>query len=166
MLAWTLGLKESDVRIISHYVGGGFGSKTELDAAQFCSSLLSMKLCRPVKIVFTREEEFAATRRRTPMYYYVKTGVKKNGTFMAKEARVFTDGGAYTSLGPTALYLTGFFQSFPYKWPSYKYDGYRVYPFHASFSDAWIRCTQALCRRDTDRSIAADLKMNPIEIRA
>ena len=73
LLAWALGLRENDVRVISRYVGGGFGSKFELDSAQFCSALLSMKLCRPVKIVLTREEEFTATKRRTPMYYYVRT---------------------------------------------------------------------------------------------
>ncbi len=127
LLADVLGLKESDVRVIAKYVGGGFGGKFELDAAQFCSSVLSMKLCKPVKIVFTREEDFIASKRRTPMYYYVRTGVKKDGTFLAREARVFTDGGAYTGMGATALYLTGFFHSFPYKWRGYRHDGFRVY---------------------------------------
>ena len=167
MLAWTLGLKESDVRIIARYVGGGFGSKFELDSAQFCSSLLSMKLCRPVKIVLTREEEFTATKRRTPMYYYVKTGVKKDGTFMAKEVQVFTEGGAYTSMGGTALYLTGFFQSFPYKWPSYKYDGYRAYTnTMPSSAMRGFGAPQATFVGETQIDlIAADLKMDPIEIR-
>jgi len=41
LLAWTLGMRESDVRVIARYVGGGFGGKFELDSAQFCSSLLS-----------------------------------------------------------------------------------------------------------------------------
>ena len=108
LLAGVLGMKESDIRVISHYIGGGFGGKFELDGAQFCSAILSMKLYKPVKIVFTREEDFIATKSRTPMYYYVRTGVKKNGKFMAREARVFTEGGAYTSMGATALYLTGF----------------------------------------------------------
>jgi len=127
LLAWTLGLRENDVRVLSRYTGGGFGSKFELDSAQFCSSLLSMKLFKPVKIILTREEEFMATKRRTAMFYYLRTGVKKDGSFVAKEARVFTEGGAYTAMGATALYLTGFFQAFPYVWPSYRYDGYRVY---------------------------------------
>ena len=127
LLAGVLGIRESDIRVIAHYVGGGFGGKFELDGAQFCASVLSMKLYKPVKIVFTREEDFIASKSRTPMYYYVRTGVKKNGKFMAREARVFTEGGAYTSMGATALYLTGFFHSFPYKWEGYRYDGYRVY---------------------------------------
>jgi len=127
LLADVLGLRENDIRVISRYTGGGFGSKFELDSAQFCSSILSMKLCQPVKIVLTREEEFMATKRRTPMFYYLRTGVQKDGQFLAKEARVFTEGGAYTAMGATALYLTGFFQAFPYDWPNYRYDGYRVY---------------------------------------
>jgi 4-hydroxybenzoyl-CoA reductase alpha subunit len=127
LLAGMLGLREGDVRVIKPHVGGGWGAKVELDATQFCASLLSMKLCRPVKIVFSREEEFIATKRRTPMYYTVKLGAKKDGTLLAKEVRVITEGGAYTCLGATTLYVTGFFSSFPYKYPNYRYDGYRVY---------------------------------------
>lgn len=167
LLAGILGLKESDVRVISRYTGGGFGSKFELDSAQFCSALLSMKLCRPVKIVLTREEEFMATKRRTPMFYYLRAGTKKDGTFLAKEARVFTEGGAYTAMGATALYLTGFFQAFPYVWPSYRYDGYRVYTNTAPTSAMrGFGAPQATFCAETQIDIIADeLGINPIEIR-
>jgi 4-hydroxybenzoyl-CoA reductase subunit alpha len=167
LLAWTLGLKESDVRVLSQYVGGGFGGKFELDSAQFCSSLLSMKLCKPVKVVLTREEEFTATKRRTPMYYYVRTGVKKDGTFMAKEVRVFTDGGAYTGMGATALYLTGFFQTFPYKWPSYRYDGYRVYTnTEPTTAMRGFGAPQATFTSETQIDlIAKELGLDPVDIR-
>ncbi|NIO19839.1 MAG: molybdopterin-dependent oxidoreductase, partial [Candidatus Aenigmarchaeota archaeon] len=167
LLAWMLGLRENDVRVISRYTGGGFGSKFELDSAQFCSSLLSMKLCKPVKIVLTREEEFMATKRRTPMFYYVRTGVKKDGSFVAKEARVFTEGGAYTAMGATALYLTGFFQSFPYVWPSYRYDGYRVYTNTApSSAMRGFGAPQATFCVETQIDLIADeLGIDPIEIR-
>ncbi len=127
LLSDMLGLREGDIRVIKPHVGGGWGGKFELDSSQFCASVLSMKLCRPVKIALTREEEFIATRRRTPMYYNVKLGAKKDGTLLAKEVRVITEGGAYTGMGPTTLYLTGFFSSFPYRFPNYRYDGYRVY---------------------------------------
>jgi 4-hydroxybenzoyl-CoA reductase alpha subunit len=167
LLSWVLGLRESDVRVISRYTGGGFGSKFELDSAQFCSSLLSMKLCKPVKIVLTREEEFMATKRRTPMFYYLRTGVKKDGRFLAKEARVFTEGGAYTSMGATALYLTGFFQAFPYVWPGYRYDGYRVYTNTAPTSAMrGFGAPQAIfCAETQIDLIADDLGIDPIEIR-
>jgi 4-hydroxybenzoyl-CoA reductase subunit alpha len=167
LLAEILGLRENDVRVISRFTGGGFGSKFELDSAQFCSSLLSMKLCKPVKIVLSREEEFTATKRRTPMFYYVRSGVKKDGIFLAKEARVFTEGGAYTAMGATALYLTGFFQSFPYVWPSYRYDGYRVYTNTAPTSAMrGFGAPQATFCAETQIDLIADeLGIDPIEIR-
>jgi 4-hydroxybenzoyl-CoA reductase subunit alpha len=167
LLSGVVGLRESDIRVIAHYVGGGFGGKFELDAAQFCSSVLSMKLCRPVKIVFTREEDFIASKRRTPMYYYVRTGVKKDGTFMARETRVFTDGGAYTGMGATALYLTGFFHSFPYKWNGYRYDGFRVYTNTLpSTSMRGFGAPQGMfCSETQIDIIAKELGIDRIEIR-
>jgi 4-hydroxybenzoyl-CoA reductase subunit alpha len=127
LIANMLGLREGDVRVIKPATGGGFGGKFELDGSQFCAGLLSMKTYQPVKIVFSREEEFIASKRRTPMLYYIKLGAKKDGTLLAKEVQVITEGGAYTGMGATALYLTGFFSSFPYRYPNYRYDGYRVY---------------------------------------
>ena len=167
LLSDILGLRENDVRVISRYTGGGFGSKFELDSAQFCSSLLSMKLYKPVKIVLSRDEEFMATKRRTPMFYYLRTGVKKDGTFLVKEARVFTDGGAYTSMGATALYLTGFFQAFPYVWPNYRYDGYRVYTnTEPSSAMRGFGAPQATFTAETQIDlIANDLGIDPVAIR-
>ncbi len=167
LLAGVLGLRESDVRVIAKFVGGGFGGKFELDAAQFCSSVLSMKLSKPVKIVFTREEDFIASKRRTPMYYYVRTGVKNDGTFMARETRVFTDGGAYTGMGATALYLTGFFHSFPYKWAGYRYDGFRVYTntLQSSSMRGFGAPQAAFCSELQIDLIARELGLDRIEIR-
>jgi len=167
LLADMLGLREGDIRVIKPHTGGGFGSKFELDSAQFCASLLSMKLCRPVKIVLTRAEEFTATKRRTPMYYFVKLGAKKDGTFLAKEVRVLTEGGAYTGMGATALYLTGFFSSFPYKYPTYRYDGYRAYTNTAPTSACrGFGAPQSTFVGESQIDmLAEDLGIDPIEIR-
>jgi len=72
LLAGMLGMREGDIRVIKPHTGGGFGGKFELDSTQFCSSVLSMKTCKPVKIILSREEEFTATKRRIPMYYAIK----------------------------------------------------------------------------------------------
>lgn len=167
LLADMLGLREGDVRVIKPPTGGGFGSKFELDATQYCASLLSMKLRKPVKIVLTREEEFAATKRRTPMYYSSKLGAKKDGTLLAKEVRVIAEGGAYTSMGATALYLTGFFSSFPYKYPNYRYDGYRAYTNTAPTSAMrGFGAPQAVFVGESQLDMLAhDLGIDPIEIR-
>ena len=167
LMAGVLGMREGDIRVLSQYVGGGFGGKFELDGAIFCSAILSMKTFKPVKIVFTREEDFIATKRRTPMFYYTRTGVKKDGTFCAREAKVFTNGGAYTGMGATALYLTGFFHSFPYRWKGYRYDGYRVYTNTLpSTSMRGFGAPQAMwCSEQQIEWIAADLGLDPIEMR-
>ena len=167
LLADMTGLREGDIRVINPYTGGGFGSKFELDSAQFCAAILSMKLCKPVKIVLSREEEFIATKRRTPMYYYLKLGAKKDGTLLAKEVRVITEGGAYTAMGATALYLTGFFSSFPYKYPNYRYDGYRAYTNTAPTSAMrGFGAPQSTFVGESQLDMMAeDIGIDPIEIR-
>src|SRR4030042_1712370 len=62
LLSGMLGMREGDIRVINPYTGGGFGSKFERDSAQFCSAILSRKVCKPVKIVLNRMEEFTATK--------------------------------------------------------------------------------------------------------
>ena len=120
-------MREGDIRVIKPHVGGGFGGKNSTMPDSLNAAILSMKTGRPVKIVYNREEEFTCTERRTAMDMRVKIGFKKDGTIMAREMKLITDGGAYTALGPTALYLTGTYASFPYNLPSYRYDGVRTY---------------------------------------
>jgi 4-hydroxybenzoyl-CoA reductase alpha subunit len=167
LYADMLDMSESDIRVHNRHTGGGFGSKFELDSAQFCAAILSQKLCRPVKIVLTREEEFTATKRRTPMYYFTKLGAKKDGTMLAKEVRVITEGGAYTAMGATALYLTGFFSSFPYKYPNYRYDGYRVYTNTAvtSAMRGFGAPQSTFVGESQIDMLADDLGIDPVEIR-
>ncbi len=167
LMAGVLGIREGNIRVIAQYVGGGFGGKFELDGAIFCSCILTMKLFRPVRIAYTREEDFIATKRRTPMHYWVRTGVTKDGKFLAREARVVSNGGAYTGMGATALYLTGFFHSFPYKWGGYRYDGYRVYTNTLpSTSMRGFGAPQAMfCSEQQLEWIAADLGLDPIDMR-
>ena len=66
LMAGVLGMREGDIRVIAQYVGGGFGGKFELDGAIFCASILSMKTCRPVKVVYSREEDFIASKTKDP----------------------------------------------------------------------------------------------------
>ncbi len=167
LLAMTLGMKEGNVRVIRTYVGGGFGGKNELYGDEFCAALLSKKAGRPVKIVYTREEEFTITSRRHPMIYELKTGVRRDGTLVAKECRAFLDGGGYNSMGATALYLTGFLQTFPYKLSNYKYDGYHVYTNKSpSSSMRGFGGPQAVFAGESQFDmIAEELGIDPIEMR-
>jgi len=126
-LAATLGLRENDVRVIKGYVGGGFGNKVEFFSNEFCASLLSMKTGKPVRVEYTRKEEFTVTRRRVPEIIKMKTGVKKDGTLVARESNILLDGGAYTGQVPTTTMLSGMLGLLPYRIANYRYLGQRVY---------------------------------------
>ena len=127
-LALTLGINPDRVRVIKPYVGGGFGGKSDgMAALDFCAALLARKTGKPVKIVYSRDEEFTAARRKHPVTITMKTGVKKDGTMVARQCKAFLDGGAYCSLGPLTTVLVGTFQTLPYRLPNYHYDGYRIY---------------------------------------
>jgi len=127
-LALTLGINPDRVRVIKPCVGGGFGGKSDgMASLDFCAALLSRKSGKPVKIVFSRDEEFTAARRKHPVTITMKTGVKKDGTLVARQCKAVLDGGAYCSLGPLTTVLVGTFQTLPYRIPNFQYDGYRVY---------------------------------------
>ncbi len=125
--AWVLGLPEANVRVIPAQIGGGFGGKVELFANDVCAALLSRKSGRPVLIALTRDEEICATRQKHPMSYRIKTGVKRDGTLVAREIDLVADGGAYTSIGPETMYLFGSFSQMPYKLPNFRYHYRRAY---------------------------------------
>jgi 4-hydroxybenzoyl-CoA reductase subunit alpha len=167
LLAQTLGMKEGHIRVIRPHVGGGWGGKMELFKDQYCAAHLAIITGKPVKIEYTREEEFACTRHRTAMKIDLKTGFNRDGMLVAKECRAILDGGAYNAMGPTALYLTGFFQSFPYTIPHYRYDGYHVYT-NKSPSSAMRGFggpqAEFTCDSQIDM-IAEELGIDPAEIR-
>ena len=127
-LARTLGVNPDRIRVIKPFVGGGFGGKSDgMAALDYCTALLSRKAGRPVKIVYSRDEEFTAARRKHPVVITMKTGVKKDGTILARQCKAVLDGGAYCSLGPLTTVLVGTFQTLPYRIENFKYDGCRVY---------------------------------------
>ncbi len=127
-LAKTLKMDLNDVRIIKMAVGGGFGGKLEMLPMDFAACLLSKKSGGlPVKICYSREEEFAFSRRKHAMIYKVKSGVKKDGTLMAMTGEVIADGGAYCSYGPTVLAAAIMRIFMVYKIQHFRITGYRVY---------------------------------------
>ena len=126
-LADALKMREGDIRVIKPHVGGHFGGKNSTMPDSVNAAILSMKTGRPVKIVFNLDEEFTTTEHRTAQHMALKLGLKKNGENVAFEVKAMTNGGAYTGLGATTLYLTGTFITMPYKIPNYRYDGVRTY---------------------------------------
>lgn len=126
-LATTLAMAESDIRVIKPALGGAFGGKNDMCSLDFCAALLSLKSGQPVKIVYSREEEFMATRPSYPTRLKLKTGVKRDGTLVAKECEALVDVGAYINHGILFLYVMGGFLTSLYRTPNVRYRGTCVY---------------------------------------
>jgi len=106
-IARALGVPQNRIRIRGTMVGGGFGSKEDITVEIFLA-FLARETGRPVKLVYTREEAFAATSKRHPFTVTHRTGVKKDGRITASQIEMVADSGAYPYLSPyVLLYATG-----------------------------------------------------------
>lgn len=123
----AFGLKNRRVRIIQAVIGGGFGSKLDTYAYEYIAILLAMKTRRPVKIIFTREEEFFATSPRQCTITKISHGCDKDGRLTFREVEMILDNGAYTSWGATTPSVMMLPISSLYKVPNVKYTAKCVY---------------------------------------
>jgi len=126
-LAKTLGLPIAKVRTHNVYVGGAFGGKVTIFPYEVIAGFLSMKTGRPVKMVLTRHEVFAATCSDHRMIVEVKTGVKRDGTIMAQEIKMINDCGGYRGSSPVVMFLSYSYSKPIYNVPNIKYEGKGVY---------------------------------------
>ena len=167
LLAMTLGMREGDIRLIKPPMGGGFGGKTEMSSHEFSACLLSIRTGRPVKIGWTRKEELSFGRRRHAIVLDVKTGVKRDGTLVARQCRNFLDGGAYIGQGRQVTFLSGTNPALPYNLPHYKYQGIRVYTNKPPASAVrGFGAPQVYFALESQLDmIAEDLGIDPIELR-
>jgi xanthine dehydrogenase molybdenum-binding subunit len=127
-LAFILDLPESKVKVIKPpYIGGGFGGKLDVGYIEPLAALMSLKTGKPVRIEHTRAEDFITTTRN-PIKVYMKTGIKKDGTFTARYAKSVLDTGAHATHGAEVIVvhgLLGFFGG--YRCPNLHWEGFAVY---------------------------------------
>jgi xanthine dehydrogenase YagR molybdenum-binding subunit len=98
-IAASLGLPHSHVRVIGHYVGGGFGAKLATGKYSIIAALLARQSARPVKLFLTREETMLCVGNRPGGRMRLKAGAKKDGNLTALEFEALASGGAYASSG-------------------------------------------------------------------
>jgi CO/xanthine dehydrogenase Mo-binding subunit len=115
----------SSVRVITQTLGGGFGSKGSLRLEPI-AAFLAFKANRPVKVTLTREEEFVTVCKH-PATIRLKTGVRNDGTLIARQVTAFFNTGAYTDIGPVVARNGGSAMSGPYKIPHVKIDSFAVW---------------------------------------
>ena len=127
-LAFALGIPESRVNVIKPtYIGGGFGGKLDMGFIEPLAALLSLRTGKPVRGEHTRGEDFISTARNA-IRVYLKTGVKKDGTFTARHIKSVLDTGAHATHGSEVLIVHGLIGTIlPWKCPNQAWEGTAVY---------------------------------------
>ncbi len=164
MVSEVLGMPLANVRVIGHYMGGGFGSKLQADKYTVLAAILAKVTARPVKLFITREESFLCVGNRPPSNLTLKIGARSDGTLTALEYTALCSGGAYPAGGTS---LIDFLIRDLYTCPNVRTEATDVYinagparPFRAP---GHPECAWALEQIMDD--LARELDMDPIEVR-
>ncbi len=155
----------SKIRVHVNFVGGAYGSKSGAKTEPLVVAL-ARKAQRPVRVVQSVSEAMATCRRHA-IKCKVKTGVKKDGTLVAKQAEIFLNTGAYTETGPVVTRRTLTRILGPYRYPNIKVNSYCVYTHTvsaASFRSVGGPQTAWATESQMD-IIAKKLNIDPVALR-
>jgi CO/xanthine dehydrogenase Mo-binding subunit len=157
------------VRVVQMETGGAFGGKEEYPSIIAAhAALLAMKSGRPVKIIYDRMEDMAATTKRHPSRTRVRTAVTKDGKILGGEIDFTIDGGAYKTLSPVVLSRGAIHAGGPYYWPSIRIRAKALAtnaPPHGAFRGFGAPQSLFALERHMDR-IAQVVGLSPVEIRS
>ena len=167
-LSATFDIPLNKMRIISPYVGGGFGAKAGTTIEGIIIPLAMHSKGRPVMMEYTREEEFVNSYVRQGLYTKIKTAVRKSdGKFLAVQNNFYWDGGAYTEYGVNIVKASGFASTGPYEFDNVKTDAYCVYtnnPVGGPYRGFGMCEIHFGIEQNIDE-VAKEIGMDPIEIR-
>jgi CO/xanthine dehydrogenase Mo-binding subunit len=162
------GLPEDRVRVVQLETGGAFGGKEEYPSMIAAhAALLAVKSGRPVKIIYDRMEDMAATTKRHPSRTRHRTAVSKDGKILGGTIDFTTDGGAYATLSSVVLSRGAIHAGGPYHWPSVRISAKAVAtnaPPHGAFRGFGAPQSLFAMERHMDR-IAEVVRLSPVEIR-
>ena len=131
-----LHIPESKVRVITNFVGGGFGGKaTSKFNIDFLSIIAAKKLGRPVKFYYDREEEFMLSTFRSKQHHTIRMATDADGVLLAREMRMTVDNGAYSDYGPVVGAITAHMGGSLYNFKAYRHHANVVYT-NASYGGA------------------------------
>ena len=165
-IAEAVGLSLDKVRVIQTPTGGAFGGKLDVSVGGILG-LAVLKLKRPVKLVYTRSETFAATPKRHPFSMKVKVGAKKDGTLMVLDFDLTADGGAYKSFSNSVTQRGMIHSQGPYRFPNAHVYGKAVYTntaFKGAMRGFGVPQVAFAIESILDE-LAMELKMDPLALR-
>ncbi len=167
-LARLFGLPEEKVRVIQTETGGGFGGKEEYPSMiAGHAALLAWKSGRPVKMVYDRAEDMAATTKRHPSRTRHRTAVAPDGRLVGMEIDFVVDGGAYATLSSVVLSRGTIHAAGPYNCPNVRIRSRAVatnVPPHGAFRGFGAPQSIFALERHLDK-VAAAVGLAPEELR-
>ncbi|WGW11393.1 xanthine dehydrogenase subunit D [Saxibacter everestensis] len=165
-VAPCLGLEPDRVRLTLAGVGGAFGGKEDL-SVHVHACMLALRLGRPVKMVYNRQESFFGHVHRHPARMRFEHGARRDGRLVYVKARLLLDGGAYTSTSPVVIANASYFAAGAYEVPVAEIDGIAVYtnnpPCGAMRGFGAVQSCYGV-ESNMDR-LATALGMDPVELR-
>jgi CO/xanthine dehydrogenase Mo-binding subunit len=127
LISQGLDIPHGNLRVVSPYVGGGFGGKAGVSMEVYAVVLAQAVKGRPVKLRMTREEEFFGTTTRQSIVAHTQIGCDAEGNLLAMETEYYFGGGAYNDYGVNIARAAGYSCTGPYDIPNVKGDSYCVY---------------------------------------
>jgi CO/xanthine dehydrogenase Mo-binding subunit len=165
----VLGCDDAGVVITQSVTGGGFGGKEEYPSMLAAhAALLARGAGAPVKMIYDRGEDIAATTKRHPARVRHRLGVNDDGTIVAIDVDVVIDGGAYVTLSPVVLSRAILHAAGPYRCDTVRVVGRAVAtntPPHGAFRGFGAPQTTFAYERQIDKAARA-LGRDPIEFRS
>ena len=128
-IAACLNLPDEQVRLILGGVGGAFGAREDISLQVHCC-LLALRLGRPVRMAYSRQESFLGHVHRHPARIWMRHHATAEGELVKIEARFVLDGGAYASTSSAVLVNAVTHTQGPYRCPNAVVDGYAVRTNH------------------------------------
>jgi CO/xanthine dehydrogenase Mo-binding subunit len=166
-IAATMAVPESQVRVIVPLLGGGFGAKCDFHFEGHVAAL-ARAAGRPVKLVFSRHEEFFAVgHRREGMVIELETGARSDGTLVARRGRLVLDKGAYCGEGGFFAQMAAMHACGPYVIEHVKVDSYLNYSNNQPSSSIRAPTAPQVCwalEQHMDE-LADALGIDPVELR-
>ncbi|MEX0922132.1 MAG: xanthine dehydrogenase family protein molybdopterin-binding subunit [Rhodovibrionaceae bacterium] len=165
-IAEELDLPMSRVRCVAPRIGGGFGGKNGVNV-QPIAAALALKTGLPVKITMTRAEDMESLRSRHPARIRMKTGAKKDGTLVAREAELWFDAGAYVDESPAVMSFGMLMSRGPYRCPNVAVRGHAVYTnkLKAGSFRGFGNPQASFAAESQMDELAEALDMDPLELR-
>ncbi len=167
LIAQALGLGPERLRMVTPFVGGGFGGKTHVSIEALLVALAMRLPGRPVKLVLSRLEDFSSTFRRPGLQAEVKVGATADGLLTAVEARYIWDAGASADAVIDLAYAAALAGAGPYRVANVSIESDVVYtnqPVAAPMRGNGMAEVHWAIEQQMDR-LAAALRIPPVEFR-